>query len=62
MPYPSEVILIVMPVTRIERELDGAGWLVLTPRGHGWLCGDRRAALQEKRWLDNNERDGRILS
>ena len=43
---------------RIERELDGEGWLVR--RGpHGWLCGDRRQALAEFRRLERIERRGR---
>ena len=42
---------------RIERERDGEGWLVL--RGnHGWLCGDRRQALQEFDDLDTIGRTG----
>jgi hypothetical protein len=31
---------------------DGGGWLVITPWGHGWLHGDRLAAVREKEWLD----------
>jgi hypothetical protein len=27
------------------------GWLVLAPRGHGWLHGDRRSALAMQHWL-----------
>ena len=27
------------------------GWLVLAPRGHGWLHGDRRSALADAHWL-----------
>jgi hypothetical protein len=30
------------------------GWLVLVPRGHGWLHGDRRSALQDAQWLARN--------
>jgi hypothetical protein len=30
------------------------GWLVLAPRGHGWLHGDLRAALRDARWLSWN--------
>ena len=34
-------------------EGDG-GWLVLTPRGHGWLHGDRRSADADARWMGKN--------
>jgi hypothetical protein len=44
--------VIAGPFTRIEREADGSGWLVIVSNGHGWLCGDRRHALREKRWQD----------
>lgn len=30
------------------------GWLVLAPRGNGWLHGDRRSALADARWLSSN--------
>jgi hypothetical protein len=30
------------------------GWLVLTPRGHGWLHGSRRSANADARWLSKN--------
>jgi hypothetical protein len=40
---------------RIVPERDG-GWLVLTHRGHSWLHGDRRSALEDKRWLDQQWR------
>jgi hypothetical protein len=43
---------VVLPVIRIEPERDGAGWIIVTPRGHAWLFGDRSAALSEKRWHD----------
>jgi hypothetical protein len=33
------------PPIRVQRERDGDAWLVLTPRGHGWLHGDFRAAM-----------------
>jgi hypothetical protein len=36
-------------VVRIEHELDGEGWLLLTPRGHGWLDGDFPTALRDAR-------------
>jgi len=42
---------------RIERELDGDGWLV--HRGsHAWLAGDRDIALNEFKLLDRIERTG----
>jgi hypothetical protein len=42
---------------RIERELDGDGWLV--HRGsHAWLAGDRDAALREFKLLGRIERTG----
>jgi hypothetical protein len=34
-------------------ERAGDGWLVLA-RDHGWLHGDRRAALEDARWLSRN--------
>jgi hypothetical protein len=37
----------------IVRERDGGGWLVLQNE-HGWLHGDRRAAIAEAQWLANN--------
>jgi len=43
---------------RIERELDGHGWLVLLHE-HGWLVGDRRQALAEFDALERIERRGR---
>ena len=30
------------------------GWLVLGPRGHGWLHGDRTGALRDAQWLADN--------
>jgi hypothetical protein len=33
----------------ISKAAEG-GWLVLT-RGHGWLHGDRRAALMDAQWV-----------
>jgi hypothetical protein len=35
------------------------GWYVVLPSGHGWLVGDRRAALAQFRELDRIERRGR---
>jgi hypothetical protein len=40
---------------RIEPERDGEGWMVITPRGHAWLHGDRRQALAEFRRLERIE-------
>jgi hypothetical protein len=41
---------------RIEvvREHDGGCWLVLAPRGHGWLHGDLADALADAKWLATN--------
>src|SRR5262245_39612394 len=47
--------VVTAPIARIVPERDG-GWLVLTHRGHGWLCGDRRSAIREKQWLDQQWR------
>jgi hypothetical protein len=30
------------------------GWLVLAPRGHGWLHGSLSAARADARWLSDN--------
>jgi|AmaraimetFIIA100_FD_contig_31_58162588_length_741_multi_9_in_0_out_0_2 hypothetical protein len=30
------------------------GWLVLAPRGHGWLHATRAAARADARWLGHN--------
>jgi hypothetical protein len=38
-------------IARLVPDPDG-GWLVVTDRGHGWLFGDRVAAIREKEWLD----------
>ena len=48
-------IVVAAPFVRVMRERDGA-WLVVTHRGHGWLHGDRRSALADKRWLDAQQR------
>jgi hypothetical protein len=46
-----------LPAARVVREPAG-GWLVI--RGsHGWLFGDRQAALAEKAWLDQQWRGRR---
>jgi hypothetical protein len=39
-----------MAAVFICEERSGAGWLVLTG-SHGWLHGDRRAALADAHWL-----------
>jgi len=49
------VIRFVRP--RIERELDGDGWLVHR-RSHAWLAGDRDTALNEFKLLERIERTG----
>jgi hypothetical protein len=48
-------IVVMAPITRIIPEPEG-GWLVVTPRGNGWLHGSRREALAEKRSLDDQWR------
>jgi hypothetical protein len=45
-------VVVLAPFTRIERERDGEGWIVLTADGHGWLHGSRPDALGDKRWHD----------
>jgi hypothetical protein len=47
-------VVVIAPFVRIERDRDRdvPGWYVLLPNGHGWLCGDRAAALDEKHWHD----------
>jgi hypothetical protein len=55
-PYPRDNVE-RLPVARIVR--DDNGWFVVTHRGHGWLFGDRQAALAEKHWLDRQWR-GRL--
>jgi hypothetical protein len=40
------------PITRIEPERDGEGWIVIASSGHGWILGSRSDALREKRWHD----------
>jgi hypothetical protein len=47
----KRAIVIPAPIVRIVPEPDG-GWLVVTPRGHAWLHGNRQDALAEKRDLD----------
>jgi hypothetical protein len=32
----------------------GDGWLVLAPRGHGWLHGSLEDAMREAKWLAQN--------
>jgi hypothetical protein len=43
--FPSSRALAVC----VERERDGLTWLVITPRGHGWLHGSFKAALDDAR-------------
>jgi hypothetical protein len=45
-------VVVIAPFTRIEREADGEGWVVIAENGHGWLHGDRPDALRDKRWHD----------
>ena len=52
----ARAIVIIAPIARIAREPDGDGWLVITHRGHAWLHGNRQAALDDKRWLDDQWR------
>jgi hypothetical protein len=33
---------------------EGPAWLVLAPRGYGWLYGDRASALQDAHWLSQS--------
>jgi hypothetical protein len=44
--------VIAAPFVRIEREVDGEGWVVIAANGHGWLHGARPLALRDKRWHD----------
>jgi hypothetical protein len=53
-----EVLVLRRPHIQPARE---GGWLVLFG-SHGWLCGDRRAALTEFHELDRVERDGGRVS
>jgi hypothetical protein len=46
-------IVIAAPIVRIIADR-GGGWLVVTPRGHGWLHGSRKDALRDQRWLTEN--------
>ena len=45
-------LIVIAPFVRIEREVDGEGWVVIAANGHGWLHGDRPLALRDKRWYD----------
>jgi hypothetical protein len=45
--------VVIAPIARIVADRDG-GWLVITPRGHGWLHGSRKDALRDQRWLTEN--------
>jgi hypothetical protein len=42
---------------RVEREIDGEGWLVLR-RSHGWLHGSRDAAIADARTMGMAVLDG----
>ena len=53
-PRPRGIV-IQAPVVRIVPEPEGGG-LVITHRGHAWLYGDRLAAIEDKRWLDQQWR------
>jgi hypothetical protein len=52
-PYQDNVT--TLPVARVIPE-DGGGRLVITPRGHAWVHGDRGSAIRDKTWLDSNLR------
>jgi hypothetical protein len=52
----ARAIVITAPIARIAREPDGEGWLVISHRGYAWLHGSRRAALDDKHWLDDQWR------
>ena len=47
-------ILKFPPRAIILSEAPEGGWLVLTPRGHGWLHGSRRDAFADARWFGRN--------
>jgi hypothetical protein len=57
MSNPIHFSVLVLRRPHIEPAHEG-GWYVLLG-SHGWLCGDRRAALTEFHELDRIERDGR---
>jgi hypothetical protein len=57
-PQYSRGITMTAPIIRIIPE-DGDGWLVITPKGHAWLHGDRLSALRERDWLDDQWRGRR---
>lgn len=44
--FPSSRAL---SAVRVERELDGGAWFVITPRGHAWDHGSFEAALADAR-------------
>jgi hypothetical protein len=46
---------VTLPVAHVIPDDDG-GWLVITPKGHAWLHGDRSSAIREKKWLDDQWR------
>jgi hypothetical protein len=48
---PESAVILPFPprgpfAVRVEREQDSEGWLVIA-RNHGWVHGDRRAALDD---------------
>jgi hypothetical protein len=52
-PQPKQGSSIIRaPFVRIEREINGEGWVGIAANGHGWILGSRSDALQEKRWHD----------
>jgi hypothetical protein len=53
-PYQRGIV-VAAPFVRVVRERAG-GWLVVTHPGHGWLHGSRQSALDDKRWLDAQQR------
>ena len=41
----------LLDLVRVQRERDAEGWVVIGPRGHGWLHGDFHGALDDARWI-----------
>jgi hypothetical protein len=54
-PTQPDDVVTLLPVARTVPEQDG-GWLVLTPKSHAWLHGDRLSANRDKKWLDDQWR------